>query len=138
MTKLFNENGFLSEYGAESFKQLDDEINVLLNSANDETELRLIGTLIQKRVGDAISNKAQAKKEIAAKFASMTDEQFEGYLKAKYGKNWLLVSLTPEEFARVPRLTKEDIENALEKGRQAMEDYYRNTAPFKPSKLCFK
>lgn len=58
MSKLYKENGFLSEYGDSVFSEyLDKEVNVLLNSASNENELRLIGSLIAKRVGDIVSNR---------------------------------------------------------------------------------
>jgi len=55
--KLYKENGYLSEIGEDTFKQyLDKEIQLLLNNAADVGELRLIGSLIQKRVGDLVSD----------------------------------------------------------------------------------
>lgn len=53
MSKLFTENGFLSDSGKDTFAQfLDKEIVMLLNSAESESELRLIGSLIMQRVGN--------------------------------------------------------------------------------------
>ncbi len=128
MSKLFKENGFLSEDGEKIFKEtLDPQISALLKQGQNENEIRLIASLIHKRVGDAAANLIQAKKEIANKFAQMSNEQFEGYLKAKYGDRWLFVSLTPEELDRVPRLTKEEISAALEEGRKAREEAERAT-----------
>ena len=48
----------------------------------------------------------------------MTDTEFETYLKEKYGDNWFLVSLTPEEFARCPRTSPEEIKELLRQGRE--------------------
>lgn len=58
MSKLFKENGFLSEYGDSTFQQyLDKEISVLLNGAKSESELRLIGSLIVNRVGNMVADR---------------------------------------------------------------------------------
>ena len=54
MSKLYTENGFLSEYGEAQFRDLNKEINRLLNNAHSERETRLIGSLIQKKVGDLV------------------------------------------------------------------------------------
>jgi len=57
MSKLYTEQGFLSEYGEEAFaKFLDIEIVVILNSAKTEGELTTLGCLISKRVGDLVSH----------------------------------------------------------------------------------
>ncbi len=59
MEKLFKENGYLSENGELVFDAfLDKAILMLLNGAESESELRLIGSLIQKRVGDAVSDQS--------------------------------------------------------------------------------
>jgi hypothetical protein len=87
--KLFNEKGDLSDNGKDSFEMyLDKEIQVLLNGAENENELRIIGGLITKRVGDMVSNAIQKKRELQGKFAAMTDEEFERYLDAKYGEQY--------------------------------------------------
>lgn len=48
----------------------------------------------------------------------MTDEEFYSFLKEKYGDMWMLVTLTPEEFDRLPRLTDEEITALLKQGYQ--------------------
>lgn len=61
-------------------------------------------------------------------FTEMSDEQFYSFLKEKYGDNWALVSLTPEEFARLPSISPEEIKEALEQGRKdrlAVEKYWK-------------
>lgn len=60
MNKLYTESGFLSSYGEDVFRQyLDQEITILLNGVKTEYELRIIGSLIQKRVGDLIADRIQ-------------------------------------------------------------------------------
>lgn len=50
----------------------------------------------------------------------MTNEEFEEYLKDKYGPNWLCVALTDEEYDRVEPIAPEKIREALKKG---VEEY---------------
>lgn len=57
-------------------------------------------------------------------FFQMTDDEFINYLKEKYGANWLLVSLTVEEFRRFPTISKEEMEEALEEGRKQAQAFY--------------
>ena len=57
MNNLFNEKGDLSDNGKDIFEiSLDKEIQILLNGAENENELRIIGSLLCKRVGDMVSN----------------------------------------------------------------------------------
>lgn len=60
-SKLFKPNGFLSEAGESTFKAyLDKEIHQLLNQAESESELRLIGSLIANRVGNMVADRVSA------------------------------------------------------------------------------
>lgn len=109
MSKLYTENGFLSEEGKRVFKEiLDGKIASLLRQAEDENELRLIGSLILKRVGDLVSDAVLEKKQKTAQLNAMSDEDFEQYLENKYGEygeNWILrARLTPEEQNRSSQL----------------------------------
>lgn len=61
--KLFRSNGFLSEAGENTFETyLDEEINRCLNTAETESELRIIGSLIANRVGNMVANRVAALK----------------------------------------------------------------------------
>lgn len=104
MNKLYKENGLLSSHGENVTYGLSQALSKLLSdphiSEMSEHELRTFGGALQKIVGDAISNKIQAKKDLSSRFAAMSDEQFEGFLKVKYGPRWILVSMTPEELDR--------------------------------------
>lgn len=132
--KLFTESGFLSQYGKETFEQsLDKEIKAILNTATSEEELRLLGSLISNRVGNMVADCIVARKQKANQFQSMTDEQFESYLKTKYGDRWMLVSLTPEEFERCPVPSKEEINKVMEEGRKAREAAQNFSRGFIPS-----
>jgi len=53
-------------------------------------------------------------------FDEMTDDQFEEYLKAKYGEEYLFMTLTQEEIERVMPIAEEKIEKAIEEG---LKDY---------------
>lgn len=128
MSKLFKENGMISEEGERVFKEiLDSKISVILKQAESESELRILGSLIMSRVGDAVANRVQAKQELTTKLSAMNDDQFYGYLQAKYGDKWVLVSLTPEEYARCPEPSPKEIRSALEEGRKAREAAERST-----------
>lgn len=64
MKKLYTENGFLSVDGDDNFCQfLDKEILVLLNEAKNENEIRLISSLIIKRVGDIVADRVSILKK---------------------------------------------------------------------------
>ena len=107
MSKLYKENGLLSEHGVVVTHPVKMALYKVLNQHEDikclsENELRTLGGALQKIVGDAISERIHFKSEVNKKLAAMSDEQFTGYLKAKYGSRWMLQSLTTEEFARVP------------------------------------
>jgi hypothetical protein len=59
--KLFKQNGFLSEDGENAFETyLDEQIHKLLNRAESESELRLIGSLIANRVGNMVADRVTA------------------------------------------------------------------------------
>jgi len=59
--KLFKQNGFLTERGEETFKAfLDKEVEILLNNAESESELRIIGSLIANRVGNMVADRVTA------------------------------------------------------------------------------
>lgn len=59
--KLFKKNGFLSEVGESTFRSnLDKEISTLLSSAENEAELRIIGSLISNRVGNMVADRVAA------------------------------------------------------------------------------
>jgi hypothetical protein len=59
--KLFKQNGFLTERGESTFETyLDEQIHGLLNQAETEAELRLIGSLIANRVGNMVADRVTA------------------------------------------------------------------------------
>lgn len=128
--KFYKENGFLSEEGKQLLAPVAEALSKVFSSLDvremSESQLRILGSSLQHLVGEATSNVIQNKNEITRRFESMTDEQFEAFLKVKYGDKWMLVSLTPEEFARIRPISREEIEKALEEGRKAAEEYYRN------------
>lgn len=131
MEKLFKENGMLSAAGEDNFAQfLDGDIIVLLNDAEDESELRLIGSLIQQRVGKLVTDAIQSRRGAISKLSKMTDAEFETYLEEKYGSKWRLKSLTPEEFERFPKLSKEKIEDLLEEGKKYITEKVRSGMRF--------
>ena len=106
--KFFNDNGFLSEDGKRMLLEFNTAIDNLLatDEVDDmsETEIRAMGSVLAKTIGDAIANRISRKLQEKNKFESMSDDDFEVYLKNKYGDNWAFMTLTPEEFERVPTL----------------------------------
>mgnify|MGYP000919101803 CR=1 FL=1 len=55
--KLFLTNGFLSEFGKKEFgEHLIPGLLSLLNEAENETEVQLIASLIQQKVGEVALN----------------------------------------------------------------------------------
>lgn len=106
MNKMYKENGLLSEHGQcvtspvkmAVYKLLwqDEEIKQM-----DESQLRVLGGVLQKIVADQISERIQHKNEVAKSLAVMEDAEFERLLKKKYGDRWMLVSLEKEELERV-------------------------------------
>lgn len=129
--KLFKENGMLSAYGEETFARfLDGEILTLLNAAEDESELRIISSLIMQRVGNLTADRITVKKKAADIFAKMSDQQFEEYLQEKYGDDWRLRSLTQAEFDRVRPLSQEKIRKLLEEGAKQVTKFPSNGVRF--------
>lgn len=59
------------------------------------------------------------------KFSEMSDEEFEEYLKEKYGPKWILISLTDEEYDRVS-VDVEKIKEALRKGMEEARKAWEN------------
>lgn len=143
MNKLYKENGLLSEGGEVVTHPVKMAVYKLLNQDEQvkqmgESELRVLGGCLQKIVGDLISERIQFKNEVAKKLAAMKDEEFENYLKEKYGDRWILVSLTEEELDRVPRLSEEQIQNALEQGRRDREAAANAPIPYIDPGLRFR
>lgn len=138
MRKLFQGNGFLTEEGKNTFQTLQSVLDGLVATVcrdMSESEMLTVQAALAKMVGDTMSNAMQAKRDLKNKFAAMSDEQFEGYLKAKYGDKWRFVSLTTEELDRVPRLTREEIEESLSKGIKAAIEFYNGSPIVRPTKL---
>ena len=100
-------------------------------SAMSEGELRVLGTYLAKVMAEAISAKISKKLQLQSSFDAMSDEEFEAYLKEKYGSVWNLVTLTKEEYQRVPVLSQEKIEELLRKGAESVKHMPCNGVRFK-------
>jgi hypothetical protein len=135
MTKMFKDNGFLSEEGKKVLQPLHDELMELFSNPEvrnmSVSELRVLGANLAKAVGDLTSGAILARNQMAAKLAAMSDEQFEAYLKARYGEGWMFQSLTPEELERAPRLQTEEIMNTLKESAKHITKFPRNGIRFK-------
>lgn len=125
MNKFFKDNAYLSEEGKQMLKPLVEALEKIFGTQDvkdmDVLEMNTLGSNMAKIVGDFVFETIRAKNDLTRKFNEMSDEQFEAYLKVKYGDMHALVSLTKEELARVPRLTKEQLEKALAEGMKAYE-----------------
>lgn len=132
MKKMFTENGLLSEEGSRVFKEiLDGKINTILSQAENVAELQILGSLLHKRIGDAVSEKILAQQERQKLFEDMNDEQFKAYLKAKYGDNWIFQTLANEELDRARKLQMDGIEEILKKSAKNITKFPRNGIRFR-------
>jgi hypothetical protein len=113
MNKMNSENEEILLPVTQSIEKLSSSLAVKEMTI---AQLRDLGNSLHDMIENIIFEKVKARTEIALKFQNMTNEQFEAYLKAKYGDKWMFTSLTPDEFARVPNLSQEDLEKALEEG----------------------
>lgn len=130
MKKVFDEKGGFTEHGNSLL--LDFQYGLAQVMTTDEvfhmseSELRLLGSLLSSVIGNVISARIARKLQISSSFTTMTDAEFESYLENKYGVSWRFMSLTEEEMVRVPKLTDEQIKEALEEGardRKSVEDF---------------
>lgn len=66
----------------------------------DETKalIKNLNSIMEKM----LSKRIEGKEKLIAQFAGMSDEQFMAYLKVKYGKDYMLISLPVEEYNRLP------------------------------------
>jgi hypothetical protein len=124
MKDLFKENGFLSEYGKEMVAPIQNRLENLLTSIEvrylSETELRALGGVISKLVGDTIADFIAHKAEVDRKLSSMTDDEFENYMKNKYGERWMFKSASSEELKRCKLLAEAKIGPILKEMRKEL------------------
>ena len=131
MKDFFNGNGVLTEEGKTLLLDFNTALDNLMASDNvmdmTENDLRLLGSYLSSVIGNRISKRISTKLQTKSQFDAMTDDEFYAYLQQKYGQLWRLLTLTHEEYHRVPRLTDEEIKSALEEGarqRKAVEDTF--------------
>ena len=126
---VFTENGNLNENGKKVTAPLASALEHIFASYEVKDmsidEMRSFGASLAKIVKDEVSNRIQGKLDVKTKFGHMTDDQFNAYLRVKYGKEFALKTLTPEEFDRLPLIPKEVFDKALEEGRKASEEFMR-------------
>jgi len=127
--KIYNEQGFLTKEGEEATKQFKAEIRKLLTSVPVEAA-QTVECILKKIVGDTVCDFVQEKKTIVTNFNSMSDEEFDKYLAAKYtplyGETWFLFApLTVEETARFSESCKRKLEKV------DMSQYQPKHPPFR-------
>jgi hypothetical protein len=102
MKKFFAENGSLSDEGKLLVSPFAEALKHLLEEAGDLTvsEFRILGANLTKMVGDSIFEASKNVKPRDTFLWGMSDAEFDGYLKNKYGSKWMLATLTSDEFRR--------------------------------------
>lgn len=120
MKKIYDERGFLTKEGEQSSRIINFKhaLNECLEAMSIQ-EIQLMGSILHKIVGDTVFEAAQFKRDETARFAAMTDEEFDHYLNdkySKYGKDWFLrMSLTEEELERQSTSFKRKMEKTVER-----------------------
>lgn len=98
MSKLYKENGMISEEGKQVFKEtFDSTVQKLLSQAGSETEIRMIASLIHARVGELAFDTIQN----ISSLDKLSDDEFDQFLKDKYGDDWMQKALPHEELNRL-------------------------------------
>lgn len=142
MSKAFDEKGNFSEEGKRLCIDLRYGLEQLMSSDEvkemNENELHILGGLLAKMVGEAVSNRISFKRHLQGSLDAMSDEQFESYLKEKYGTIWNLVTLTEEEYRRCPTLSQEKIEELLKKGAEKVGHPPCNGVRFERNRTRYK
>jgi hypothetical protein len=142
MYKIFKEDGTISFYGEKVLRPLNDSLMELIASPEiremTPNQLLILKSYITQVVGDIISERSLAKKQIANYLLSLTDEEFETYMENKYGEHWEFEYCTPEELDRVKPISKEELEAAMEEGRKNAEDFLRQQVSFSIPKIYYK
>lgn len=105
---------FINEY-----KELVDKIinhpDITYMSSD---ELDMYSEKILRILFSKIKAKMTEKQNLEIMLDKMSNEEFEQYLKDKYGPHWMLVTLLPEELDRCPVITDEEIKEALRQGAE--------------------
>lgn len=121
--ELISETGFLTSEGKELANQkVFQGAKELFDMMETENELRIMAGILSKHIGDLVANKIAKKSIQQNPFFNMSDEGFELFLKAKYGENYPLMSLTKEELDRCPALDDEKVRKAWADGLKAFQD----------------
>ena len=135
MSKLCKETGFLNTEGKEVVQEFSKTIDKLLASpvVNEmsSAEIRTFGSNLAAILADKLSFFLQEKNNIKSKYDSMSDDEFEGYLQNKYGKNILFTIMEPEEMARYQPLFQKKIGEILGGSSKHVTFYHKPGLVFK-------
>ena len=124
---LINESGFLTPRGKELIEQeVLPNAEKFLDMMETEVELRIMSGILAKHIGDMVATKVVELANKQKPFFNMSDEDFETYLKSKYGEEYILVSLTKEELERCPQLDEEKLRKAWAEGLKAFQEAVKN------------
>ena len=136
MSHYFNENGSLSEEGKTFLTNFRSGLEMLFDTDElrelTECELRMLQSNMIELISTKFSNRIASKIYKANKFANLTDQEFEDYLKNKYGNMYPFMSLTEEELHRVKPLSEKMILEAIQQGQKEYIDIIDHTVFISP------
>lgn len=142
MNNYFNKNGTLTPEGKRLILHYTGAIDILFNTEEcadlSMDELKVLQTNMLAYLNDKFARRLAHKQAIIDKLNQMSDQEFEAYLKEKYGSVWPLLTLSHEEYARVPVLSQEKIEQLLKEGAQRAAKVPRSGLKLPKKKLPFK
>lgn len=122
--KLFQENCIPTAEGTKFLEDFDRALKTIFNSdevkSMNNSQRRIIGSLLANMVGSATTDSVVKHDQMVAELEAVSDEDFESFLKEKYGESWLFVTLTPEEFERAKRVRHKEIAKIMEGVRERL------------------
>ncbi len=127
MNKLIDDAGFLNEAGKKATNNFKNVVKDLLNSNEVKNlspmELKIFGGTLIKIIGDLICDKTSKEEIKENKFSSMTNEEFDFYLKNKYGSGWQFVVLEEDELKRLPPINQKEFFLKLKEFREKVINF---------------
>ena len=140
--KLFTGEGFLTDKGTIYFEHFQNALNIVFSDLDElegpltEQEIKTIGCVLAKMVGDKTSERLMAlreSKKLNGTLWAMSDEEYKYYLKNKYGNNWNNITITPEEMERYITIASKQVDDVL----QQIKKDRAETPTFYPTKTWF-
>jgi hypothetical protein len=105
MSYYFNKKGTLTPEGYNLLVHYRGAIEILFGTdeCNDLSldELKLLQNNMLALLNDRFAKRLAYKQKVMDELNKMSDQEFEDYLKEKYGAVWDLINWSHEEYARV-------------------------------------